>query len=253
MSALSYAIFLPGGVLEFCLLGLLLRKGLWRQYPYFSFYILWILIRTLVMYGILIFIPSLYSSLYWRSDTVDVVLRFLIAWEVFRHTFPEGSALNGIVSKGFAVVALGLGTFAIATFWSYVAYTKFHSVYPALERSFGFAQAALILWILLAVRYYDLRLGRNLWGIAVAFGGWVSVSTVNNAMIDLDHSLLPYWGILRPLSFLVELSIWVWALRVYAPNPAIAAGETAEQDSALGQWEKGWSRTTSTARRALHP
>ena len=93
-----------------------------------------------------------------------------------------------MVSKGFGVIALGLILFSVGILWSYQTYSMVHSAYPAMARSFGFAQAIMILGILLAARYYGLELGRNLRGIAVGFGAWISVSTANNSLIDLRHS-----------------------------------------------------------------
>ena len=253
MSAIFYAIFLSGVVLEICLLWRLLRKGLWRTYSCFFSYVFYVVIGTLVLFGILRLLPGLYRSVYWGSESISIALRFLVIWEVFRHTFPIGSALNRTVSRGFAVVALGLVIFAVGSFWSYETYTEFHSVYPALNRSFGFAQAVMILGILFAARYYGIQLGRNIWGIAVAFGAYASILTANNAMIDLRHSFLPYWRLLSPLSFVAMLAMWTWAVWVEAPNPPIATRVAAEPDSEFNRWTEGWSRTMSTIRRVMLP
>jgi hypothetical protein len=251
--AISYAVVFSGVALEICLLWRLLRKGLWRQYSCFFFYVFYVVIRTLALFVILKLTPNLWRSLYWGSESASVALRFLVIWEAFRHTFPKGSALNRILSRGLAVVAFGLIMFSVGTLWSIEAYSKSHSVFLALERSFDFAQALMILGVLLTARYYGLQLGRNIWGIAVAFGAHVSILTANNAMIDLTmHSFLPYWQVLSPLSFVAMLGIWNWAVWVYAPNPPIAAAEMAEQDAQLNWWEEGWNRTISAARRVMH-
>jgi hypothetical protein len=198
--------------------------------------------------------PSAYRTLYWVTDVFDVGLRFLIVWEVFRHTFPKGSALHRVVSKGFGIIALSLLILSVGTLWTYEAYVRFHSLYPALERSFGFAQAVMILGILLAARYYDVLLGRNIWGIAIAFGAWSSISTVTNAMIDLRHSLfLPYLQLLKPLTVVATFVVWIWAVWIYEPNPAIETGHSEALSSGLAQWTEGWDQATSTVRRVIHP
>jgi hypothetical protein len=250
---LSQAIVLLGTSFEVCLVWRLLRNGLTPRYPYFSAYLFCVILRTLALYavqwyGIENIPPDVYKSYYWNTESIGVALRCLVVWELFRHTFPRGSALNRTVSKGLGLIALGLLIFAVATFWSYQAYATFHSVHPALDRSFGFAQSVLILGILLTARYYDIQLGRNLWGIAVGFGAWISISTVNNAMIDLTHSFLPYWQFVRPLSFVAMVAVWTWAVWEAAPNPQVA--EQPVSVSELTAWTEDWNRTLSSVRRA---
>ncbi len=256
--ALSVAILVAGIALEVCTLLLLLRKLLWRTYPFLFSYIIWLVIgnsailATFIPYLLMapeLRLHSIYPSLYWHSDTLDVVLRFLVVWEVFHQTFPKGSGLNKSLSKGLGVVAFVLLVFACATFWGYQNYTNLRSVHLALDRSFDFVQALMILGTLLMARYYGVRCGRNVRGIALAFGGWVSISTVNSAMVDLTNSFLPYWYYLRPLSFVLMMVVWIWALWVYEPNPPIVESGTIE----LNQWTEDWNRTVSAARTIIRP
>ena len=250
MSATFYAIFLLGVALEVCLVWRLLSEGSWHSYPYFSFYVVYVAVGTQVLYAIQRFLPALYHDAYWGSESISVALRFLVIFEVFRHTFPRGTVLSRIVSKGFAVIGLLLSVFCVSSFWGVETYNTFHSVYPAIERSFGFAQAVLVLGLLMIARYYGVQLGRNLWGIAVAFGAYASMVTVNNAMVDLSHWFVPFWRVLSPLSFVAMLGMWAWAMWVYAPNPPLVAGEETMPLLELGEWTDRWNQTISTARRA---
>ena len=227
-----------------CLVSGLLWKGLWRWYPYFSFLVLFIIIRSLLFFVVP---PSEYANIYWKTDTVDVVLRFLVVWEVFRHIFPNGFVLNVVLSRRFTVAIAALMTLAVGTFWSYQTYSRAHSVWAALERSSNFTQAVMTLGLLLAARYYGISLGRQLRGIAVAFGAWASISTANNAMIDLFRSFLPYWQILHSLSFVALISTWTWALWMLAPEPRVADRPVPAAE--LSTWTENWNRTQSSLRR----
>jgi hypothetical protein len=235
--------------LEVGSLALLLRRSLWRVYTLLFIYVLWLLIGNSSLFFSFLYFPAVYSNLYWQSDTIDVILRFLVVWEVFRQTFPKGSGLNKSLSKGLSIGAFGLLVVACATFWGYQTYTGLRSLHLALDRSFGFVQALMILGTLVAARYYGVKCGRNIRGIALAFGAWVSVSTATNAMADLDSSFLSYWYYLRPLSFVVMIGVWIWALWVYEPNPPISESEPVE----LRQWTEQWNRTISAARTIIRP
>ena len=53
MSLASYVVYFAGLALEVCLLWRLLRKGLWREYPYFYVCVIFVLIRTVSLFTIL--------------------------------------------------------------------------------------------------------------------------------------------------------------------------------------------------------
>lgn len=254
MAALFRVIEFTGVALQMVLLWRLSRGKMWRTYGAFSIFVLWILVRSLTLYLAYGFTSSgVYRAIYWQTDVADLLLRFLLIWEVFRHTFPKGSGLHTIVSKGFTFAAFGLVTFSLGAVWSYEDYSRFHSVYLAIERSFDFAQAVMMLGLLLTARYYGLQLGRNIWGIAVAFGAWSSLSTVNNALIDLRHSFLPYWQLLLPLSSTAMFAVWTWAVWVYAPNPVETVSDAPGLSSDLNRWTEDWNQANATVRRVIHP
>jgi hypothetical protein len=127
-------------------------------------------------------------------------------------------------------------------------------VYRALDRSFGFAQAVLILLVLTVARYYQVQLGRNVWGMAVAFGMYSSLSTANSAFVDVFHSFFPYWALLGPLSLVVMLTMWTWAVWTFYPNPVmVPVGEVADNARDLRQWADNWGQTVTSVRKVMNP
>ena len=254
VSAFALVFVILSAALEVCLVWCLLRAGLVSRYPYYSFYLFCVVLRTAALhvaqwYGVDRIPPDVYASYYWNTESIGVALRCLVVWEVFRHAFPPGSPLNKIAARGFGVIAFGLFIFAVGTLsalWSYQTYAKLHSLYPAIDRSFGLVQSAFILAILLAVKSYGIRLGRNLWGIAVGFGAWISLSTLSNAAIDLTHSFYPYLQFLRPLSFVGLLASWTWALWEASPLPSVA--ERPVPTTELDAWAENWNRAQSSWR-----
>lgn len=253
---LQLIIGVSGPILEVCALVVLLRNSLWRVYTRLFVYVIWLLIGNSAILVSDLYFQSMYSTVYWYVDGIDIALRLLVVWEVFRQTFPKNSALSRSFSKGLGIIALGLLVVACVTFWAYGHYglptlpgpaqARLASWRPhlALDRSFGFVQALMILGTLVVARYYGVTCGRNIRGIALAFGAWASISTADNAMIDLANSFVPVFYYLRPLSFVVMLVVWIWALWVYEPNPPIKETEGLE----LSRWTQDWNRTISTAR-----
>jgi hypothetical protein len=238
--------------LELSAVLLLLRKSLWRVYTFFFVYAIWLFAANSALLLTDLYFrqrPAVYPAVYWHIDSADILLRLLVVWEVFRQTFPRKSGLNRSLSKGLGIAALGLLVLACATLLGYENYSGLRSLHLALDRSFGFVQATMILGTLVVARYYGVRFGRNVRGIALGFGTWASISTANSALVDLAHSFLRYGDYLRPVSFVFMLVVWIWALWVYEPNPPIRESEAVE----LNQWTEDWNRTISAARTIIRP
>ena len=253
---LTFAISGAAVALELAVLLLLARNNIWREYPFFAVYTIWLLMGNSVLIITDLCFRPVYATTYWYIDSLDIVFRLLVLWEVFRQVFPKGSALNRSLSKGLGYVALGLLAIACATFWIYQNDVSLPSdfaervraVHLALDRSFGIVQALMIFATLVVARYYGLKFGRNVRGIALGFGAWASISTADNALVAMTNVasfLRSFFAYMRPLSFVVMLVVWVWALWVYEPNPPIKESEGLE----LSRWTEDWNRTISTARK----
>jgi hypothetical protein len=209
----------------------LLRNRLWRAYPYFSAFVLYIVIRNLALLGLSKLAPGVYQGTYLVSGVVEIGLRFLVVWELFRHTFPSKGFVRSTALSILSIVV------SLCTFASQYTQTQ-SSWFPALDRSMSFIQSLLILTVLVIARYYGIRFGRNIRGITLAFGAWLSLSTANSAMADLDKGFFPYWQIIATLIFLAMLGLWTWAVWAYDPNPLVSPNE---QPRSLGQWTETWS------------
>lgn len=186
MSFLPSLALYSGAAFETLLVWRLVKGGMLRHYPYFSFFVGYVVTQYIVGVAILRFAPAAdYAAWYWGSGAVNACLRFLVVWEVFRHTFPKTSPLHRMVSRQATLGTIALITISTGMLWAIQTYSKSHSVYLAMDRSFGLVQAVLILAILTLARYYHLPLGRNIWGIAVAFGMYSSLSAAASALIDI--------------------------------------------------------------------
>ena len=251
MSATAYLMFVSGLALELLVVYRLLREMSWYRYPFFFCYAVYLVTVTIAVFGILCFRPVLYAKVYWYGECANMFLRFLVIWEVFRHIFRRSSVLHGIVSKGFMFGVLGMIVVLAGISWGAENYETSHSVWFASERTLGLCQASLILAILFLARYYNLHLGRNLWGVAVGFGLFSSFSIVNFALIDLVPSFFPYWQLITPFGAVSMLGMWTWAIWNYSPNQVVTNGTFDHSD--IERWSENWSRTLSVIRRVIHP
>lgn len=245
----SYLILFLGFALEIAIAWRLAKDNLWRNYSLFALYVLFIFAQGCLGFILLRHSPASYAEWYWRTGIVGILLRFVLIWEIFRHAFPESSALRQMMSRQFVTKILALIGVASGMLWVYQTYGE-RSVYLAMERSFGFVQAALVLAVFALARYYNFHLERTSWGIAVAFGLYCSLSTIASAALELAHwSLFPYWYLLSPLSFVAMLGVWTWAVWTHAAGTVLQHDGILDPATELGAWSESWGRTVSTVRK----
>jgi hypothetical protein len=129
---LSNAISVTALILELSAVLLLLRKGLWRVYTFLLGYAIWLFAANLALlltdFSDVHRLNPLYPAVYWHIDSVDIVLRLLVIWEVFRQTFPKNSGLRRSLSKGLAMIAFMLLVLAGGTLWGYQNYNGLRSL-----------------------------------------------------------------------------------------------------------------------------
>jgi hypothetical protein len=254
VSLLPSLITFLGAALEALLVWRLVKGGAWRHYPFFSLFVGYVVSQHIALFVILHLAPREYPTIYWDSGIAHICLRFLLIWEVFRQAFPKTSPVQRMLSRQVTLGAVALITVLTGMLWAFQTYGSFHSVYLAMERSFGFVQAMLVLAILTLARYYQQPVGRNIWGIAVAFGMYSSLTTAASAVTDLVHSaFFPYWYWLSPFSFAAMLAMWTWAVWSYAPNRVATANDMIAPAGDAGRWAENWGRAVSTTRKVMHP
>ena len=78
-----------GAALEALLVWRLAKGGMFRHYPWFSFFVGYIVSQNIALFAVFYLAPDSYSRWYWGSGALQICLRFLLIWEVFRQTFPE--------------------------------------------------------------------------------------------------------------------------------------------------------------------
>jgi hypothetical protein len=253
MAPLSYPLGVSGVLLGFLLLWRICRERLWRPYPFLSVYIAYVSCASVLLpvvvhlYG---YSSRPYALAYWGNETVAGFLWVFIVWEIFRHSFPSGLPVRRFVGVVSVLLAAAAGGLLFAPSAAGLPHALGYAV-PDIKSHVGLIGAPVILWLLVAARYYRIPLGRNIWGIAIGFGMFLSSTAANFAASLLGSPLAKITVILGPASFVVMLAVWAWALWRYAPNPRIApaSAETSELDLIL--WRQEWHRLLTSMRKAF--
>lgn len=221
------------------------RWGGWHAYPFFYIYLSYTSFWTIAF----LFFPHghpLYPSVYWYSEIGAAVLRLLVAWEVFRSLFRQNTV------KKIAGIALTI----VLTLLALVYWLSGPS--PGVSWAIDFMGKMALsagLWTILVLgvaKFYRIRVGQNIWGMAIGFFIFVSSEIVNFAAHDLSPSFIPIWRFVHPFAYVFMLAVWTRAIWDYAPNPH------SETDSSLGslllsEWQIQSEALNKTVRKVIQP
>ena len=243
-----------GPMLEVCLVWRLLRKEMRWRYPYLLAYVVFCLFGTELVLLVTrrILTEYSYQVIYWRLEIVGLLFRFAVVWEILRHTPLRFQMSSRRTSPRPGLAAGWAGGIAITALIWWRAYLSFHSHLLALECSLGLAQTVLVLVPLLLIRWRGLSISRNLWGLALGFGAYISTDILHFALFDISQSST-YFRAAVPTTFGLMLAFWTWALWNYAPdpNPVPAREEAGAED--LDWWTVRWEQARTAARKVANP
>ncbi len=245
MAYLGDVLFL----ISVCCQGLLFwrgwRWGGWQAYPFFYIYLSYTSFWT----GAFLFFPHthpLYPSVYWDSEIVAAALRLLVAWEVFRGVFRQGTVRRIAGTSLVMVLAL-----LALTFWLSGPPPGVSFVIDFM-RKMALSAGAWIILVLGVARFYGIRIGQNAWGMAIGFLIFVSSEIANFAAFDLSSWFIPIWRFLHPFAYVFMLAVWTWALWDYLPNPQKEIDSSLES-LLLSEWQRQSAALHETIRRVIHP
>lgn len=216
--------------LDVVLLGLMLRRRLYRYLPVFFAYILLLLVRELFLYWTYRAYGynsrvSFYS--YWTTAGFALTFRGLaigeLAWSASR-SYPGFRA----VLKWSLITVAGL----FLCFTSYVAVAnarQLSSLILGLERNLNLTAAAILLVLLGLSQVYDVIWDRPRKVIALGFFVFSVLQVPGDALsIALVRSHLHSWNIARTVSFAIAQILWIFAAIRPWPQPLAAVPQPAE-------------------------
>jgi len=218
-------LWLAPAVLQIGVLGIMVRRKLHRQFPFFSLYNLQCVLSTAVMFPM--YLSSQVSGkIWWRAYLLGIALntalRFAVIYEIYAHVFDNYAALKRLGKPIFRGALLLL--FAIAL----VAATQTHQHGPyfvmyvlhTLEQTASILQAGLLLILFLFSAYIGLSWRNYVFGIALGLGIFASVRLATAA---LQASVVASGNLYVNLVVLgsFHFAVLVWLFYLLAPEPGL--------------------------------
>lgn len=229
----SQLIFWTCNFLEAVLLLRAIREGFFARYSLYYAYLLWVLVRSLAGFYVMLWHAELYSSFYWHTQFFDGLLGCGIICELYRQGlvhYPGAARMaRNVLALVFAIVISKVLANALSgPVWS-----------PArtdadLERYLRMVQSVFLIVLIALFYYYAIPLGKNLRGMMLGYGFFLGTSVINLTFrTQLGSAFQVWWVYLQPLSYVLVLAIWCPALWSYAPMPLPGPESKLEYDYQL--------------------
>jgi len=194
------------------LLALLIAREKFRAFPAFTGYLLVNLAQAVAIYFASRRWGYASTSMWlfgWSSQAVVTFARALAVAELCRHMLARYYGVWALAWRVLCASAM-----LVILYSGFVGWRRWQLAFPALDRSLELSIAAVIVILLLFVRYYEVVADPVDRSLAVGFCLYSCFGAVNNTILDRYlYSYQELWIVLGMLSFLASLMLWTWAMR----------------------------------------
>ncbi len=208
-----------GILLEAVILVQAIRGGFFGKYPLFYSYIATVLGVSIFLYIGAQMFPLWYRKAYWNAQIITLAVGCGVILEVIRHVLAPHPGPARFAR--WAAVAVFAAIFFAVFLHSFFLREWMPAKNSAeLERDLRMAQALALFVIAFLIFYYRIAIGRNMKGMMVGFGLYVSISLISLTLrLLFGVQFSPAWKVIQSTSYLGALSVWTVALWSYEPNP----------------------------------
>lgn len=236
-SSVIYGLWFAGLGFQAFLLALLLGKGLWRKFPFFTAYSFFTLLETVVTLAVHQNRSAFFYT-YWASECIGIVLGMAVTYEVFGHLFavhPGLRKLARLIFRG-ALVALVVLGFAVFIGQAQSQISNAPGAILVIEEATRIVEVGLIMFLFLFSTAFGLHWRQHVFGVALGLGVFAAVEliTVTVKSRAAGHAA-DALSIVRMASYNLSLVIWLGYL--LAPERVTTSVEVPKR-AQLEQWNQ---------------
>ncbi|MDR3748685.1 MAG: hypothetical protein P4M04_11095 [Acidobacteriota bacterium] len=210
---IDYVLWFFAPTIQVGVLVAMYRRGLHREYPYFFNYIILQAVSEPILAVLLKSSYAFYYWGYWISAALSALVSFAVLQEIFKSAFRPYEALRdlGVILFRWSalVILLVAGMWAISSSGQTNQVDMVRSSILLVERSIRLMQCGLVFFLLLFSEYLGISRRNMLFGIALGFGVFASVSMLVAAV--MAHPWVGHLAIMRWIrSATYDLAVVVW-------------------------------------------
>ena len=210
MKTAELVMSLTGTGMVVCLCILLLVRGLYREFRFFTL-CMFVSVASTITLILLRNHPSVYFGLYWPSQTLGLLTVFLALQESFNFIFR-----NFLSMPWFRWLFPGIGALMIivaairVTSYPVSEVSMLGAVIISLEIAVGLLQVGVFGLFIVLVRFFNMRWRQHAFGVVLGFG----ISAAAELVVYLLRSEFgtkfnPVVRIAPPLAYIMAVIVWL--------------------------------------------
>lgn len=235
----DYVLWFGGTLMQLGVLVAMYRRGLHRDYPYFFNYTVLQVVSEPILFVIGRYSYPMYYWGYWTSIGLSALISFAVLQEIFHDAFRPYEALRDlsvILFRWSALVVLLVGVMWAITATHASQVDGITNGILLVQRSVRLMQCGLVFFLLLFSEYLGISRRHLVFGIALGFGIFASVSMLYATAVA--HATFLHASVLRQINsagYTIAVMIWLGytALAPARSSVAVAAARSKDWNYAL--------------------
>jgi hypothetical protein len=236
---LDYVFWFGGTFMQLGVVVAMYRRGLHRDYPYFFNYTVLQVLSEPILFVVQKHSYPVYYWGYWISVALSALISFGVLQEIFHDAFRPYEALRDlsvILFRWSALVVLLVGVMWTITAVHSSQVDTITNGILLVQRSVRLMQCGLVFFLLLFSEYLGISRRHLVFGIALGFGIFASVSMLVAAAAS--HGTFLHASVLRQINsagYTIAVMIWLGytALAPARSSVAVAAARSKDWNYAL--------------------
>ncbi|HTT20386.1 MAG TPA: hypothetical protein VMG82_15660 [Candidatus Sulfotelmatobacter sp.] len=217
---LYYALWLMHPLLEVGIAGLMLTRGLLRNFKFFFAYVMTQLVTFAVVFPAYVWrgYDALFL-LYWCCNAISVTFGFLVIHEIFVDVFRMFHTLRDLGTVLFKwaglVMLLVAAVVSVSTNSSDLA--PMMQAIVTLQRCVRMIQVGMVLFLLFFAQYVGVSRRQHSFGIALGFGSFAVIELILISSWVGSHLDGPWMSIANMVAYNCSLFLWIGYMAVKRP------------------------------------
>ena len=209
---IDYVLWFVGPLMQLGVLAAMYRRGLHREYPYFFNYTVIQVLSEPILFVVHRHSDAMYYWGYWVSVALSALISFAVLQEIFHDAFRPYEALRDlsvILFRWSALVVLLIGVMWAITAAPSSRVDTITDGIVLVQRSVRLMQCGLVFFLLLFSEYLGISRRHVLFGIALGFGIFASVSML--VAVAMSHGTFVHVSVLRRINNAAyDFSALIW-------------------------------------------
>jgi hypothetical protein len=216
MNLFMYITWLLGPLLEAALLVVMVRQGAQSRFPRFFAYIVFQVLKSLVLFVVYHYYADNYFYAYWTGNALSVLLSVTVLDEIWRSLFRGYEGIQNLGSTLFrwaCAVMILVAIVGVATFQQSSA-DRVVTAVLALDRNMRQMQCGVFLLVLLLCRSFKHFWRNHVFGIALGFGVFAAVElALVTILARFGDSHIASVSLIKSMTYTAVLLVWIGYLR----------------------------------------